>query len=72
MRGGLTATPRARGQVVAVENSLCPDYITEKALRAYRVGAVPVVFQAAPRAAGARPVPDYAQYFPPGSWRGAR
>ena len=56
-------------------------------LRAYRVGAVPIVFEApappggsggagaAAAAAGAagaaaapRPVPNYAQYFPRGSW----
>ena len=56
--------------VLAVENSVCPDYITEKALRPYRVGAVPIVFEA--RGAGGAgdrpPVPNYAQYFPKGSY----
>ena len=53
-----------------------PDYITEKALRPYRVGAVPIVFEArAARAASGAgsardgsPVPNYAQYFPEGSY----
>ena len=53
--------------VLAVENSVCPDYITEKALRPYRVGAVPIVFEAR-GAGGGPPVPHYAQYFPEGSY----
>tara|TARA_B100000795_G_scaffold64187_1_gene43330 strand:+ start:864 stop:1619 length:756 start_codon:yes stop_codon:yes gene_type:complete len=68
--------------VLAVENSVCPDYITEKALRPYRVGAVPIVFEARSPGGGADgaggaggagggdrpPVPNYAQYFPKGSY----
>ena len=68
--------------VLAVENSVCPDYITEKALRPYRVGAVPIVFEARGPGGGADgaggagvagggdrpPVPNYAQYFPKGSY----
>ena len=82
--GRRVPTPRAQETaallrykfVLAVENSVCPDYITEKALRPYRVGAVPIVFEArAARAAGGAgsardgsPVPNYAQYFPEGSY----
>jgi len=43
---------------LAFENSLCPDYVTEKFWRALKWGAVPIVYGAA----------DYAAYAPPNSY----
>jgi hypothetical protein len=43
---------------LAAENSLCPDYVTEKFYRALMNNAVPIVFGGA----------DYAQYAPPNSY----
>ena len=39
--------------------------VLAQALRPYRVGAIPIVFEAT--SGGAR-IPNYAQYFPAGSW----
>lgn len=43
---------------LAAENSLCPDYVTEKFYRALMNGVVPVVYGGA----------DYSQYAPPNSY----
>lgn len=43
---------------IAAENSLCPDYVTEKFYRALQVGAVPIVYGGA----------DYSAYAPPHSF----
>jgi len=43
---------------IAAENSLCPDYVTEKFYRALSRGVVPVVYGGA----------DYTQYGPPHSY----
>ena len=43
---------------IAAENSLCPDYVTEKFYRALSHGVVPVVYGGA----------DYTQYGPPHSY----
>ena len=43
---------------VAAENSLCPDYVTEKFYRALQVGTVPIVYGGA----------DYSAYAPPYSF----
>ncbi len=43
---------------IAAENSICPDYITEKFYRALQMGAVPVVYGGG----------DYSAYAPPHSY----
>jgi alpha-1,3-fucosyltransferase len=43
---------------IAAENSLCPDYVTEKFYRALQVGTVPIVYGGA----------DYSAYAPPYSF----
>lgn len=47
---------------LSFENSLCPDYVTEKLYRALEHETVPVVFGGA----------DYSAYLPPGSYVDAR
>ncbi len=42
----------------AAENSLCPDYVTEKFYRALKNGIIPIVYGGA----------DYTQYAPPHSY----
>ena len=51
--------------LLAFENSVCDSYITEKAMRAYRLQLVPVFYDAL-RDRGR--VPDYSRYFPSGSY----
>lgn len=59
---------------LALENSVCEDYITEKLWRAVRAGAVPVVFDAPQRLFGgadtsdAPLIPGYRRVLPPGSY----
>lgn len=43
---------------IAAENSICPDYVTEKLYRALEAGAVPIVYGGA----------DYSAYAPPHSY----
>jgi len=43
---------------LAFENSLCPDYVTEKLIRSYAYDVVPIVYGGA----------DYSQFAPPGSY----
>jgi len=51
--------------LLAFENSVCDSYITEKAMRAYRLQLVPVFYDAL-RDRGR--VPDYSRYLPSGSF----
>ena len=44
---------------------VCEDYITEKAMRPYRLQLVPVFYEAT---IGGVLMPNYAQFFPPGSY----
>ena len=59
---------------LALENSVCEDYITEKLWRAVSAGAVPVVFDAPQRLFGGADSPDapfipgYRRVLPPGSY----
>ena len=52
--------------LLAFENSVCDAYITEKAMRAYRLQLVPVVYEHIDHL-GAR-VPGYETFFPRGSY----
>ncbi len=47
---------------LSFENSLCPDYVTEKLFRAYETGTVPIVFGGA----------NYSLFAPPHSYIDAR
>ena len=47
--------------IIALENSVCDGYITEKAMRAFRLQLVPVFYEAA---VGLRTVPGYTRFFP--------
>jgi|MDSY01.2.fsa_nt_gb alpha-1,3-fucosyltransferase len=63
--------------VISVENSVCPDYVTEKAVRAYRYQLVPIVMELEGSGKGSdgsnstRKVPGYSQFYPPGSYLNA-
>ena len=53
--------------ILAVENKICTDYITEKLARAYRLQMIPIVLDVPVGGSNSSYVPDYAKFVPPKS-----